>query len=140
MRYGAEVGPGGASREPPLYGPFYSDEPGVAETATAIDERYPSAVIGITVQYRTAAAAGFVAGDLDIVTSNYIIQVMTEGARRLGSQIVRAQQSFPSKTVVGFAPDINPNSGRLRAWTRQGLTIYTDLESLLQGIGRGNGP
>jgi len=112
---------------------FTSSDPYVAETANAIESQYPGKVIDVNRIVKDAA--GRIITDYDIELDDYIIQVKSGSAKGLTTQIQNTAAST-TKTVIGYAPDMNPSSAVVKGVQNAGYNCFTDLTELLNFIGR----
>lgn len=116
---------------------FTTKDPGVGPLIEAIEKRFPGTVqqaeVGI---YRPD---GTLYTDFDIVTDTHVIQVKIGGGKGIVPQI-RTSQALTDHQVVGFDANELVGTGQkfkasvLRSARDNGITIYNNVESLLQAL------
>ena len=127
----------GASRAAPVAASkqriFTSPDKYVAETANAIEARFPGRVIDVNKDvYRPN---GTKLTDFDIELDNIVIQVKSGGAKGLTSQITETATGT-TKTVIGYAPNLNPSSALVKGAKAQGIDVFTSLDDLLEFLAK----
>ena len=117
---------------------FTSPDKYVAETANAIEARFPGRVIDVNKDvYRPN---GTKLTDFDIELDNIVIQVKSGTGEGLTRQMVMSSTGT-EKIVIGYTPNLNPSSHLVRNAKRdalhrtgmsEGFDVFTDLEELLK--------
>ena len=69
--------------------------------------------------------------EVNIMFDNTAIQVKSEGARGLVAQM-QLTREHTDKTVIGYAPDLRPNSPQIQAAKREGFKMFTTEGGLLK--------
>jgi hypothetical protein len=109
-----------------------SKDPRVGETATAIEAKFPGRVKDLNVD--VFRPDGSKLTDFDIELDTIVIQMKAGTGKRLTEQMTRTATGT-EKTVTGYTPDLNPTSALVKGAQAKGLTVLTDLQSLLDFIG-----
>jgi hypothetical protein len=109
-------------------GIFKSPDPYVADTANAIESKFPGRVKEVNKIVRDET--GRIITDYDIELNDVIIQVKSGSAKGLTTQIQNTAQST-TKIVIGYTPDLNPSSAVVKGVQNSGYECFTTLEELL---------
>ncbi|KGE19584.1 hypothetical protein PWYN_09730 [Paenibacillus wynnii] len=112
---------------------FTSADKYVGETANAIEVKYPGKVVDVNKKvYRPD---GTPLTDYDIELDNAIIQVKQGGGKGSTRQAINTASST-NKEVIVYLPDQSPNSAVVKGLQKEGFSVFTNQEDLINHVGR----
>lgn len=112
---------------------FISTDKYVAETANAIEARYPGKVVDVNKKvYR---ADGTPLTDYDIELDNAIIQVKQGGGKGATRQAINTASST-NKEVIVYLPNQISNSAVVKGLQKEAFQVFTSETDLINYVGR----